>query len=383
MSTRIYGDKDTIERARRAKPGDPHVYVNMEAIMELPEQFEVHIEKVKFDFNQDFVDVGGTFMPTPKLMNAIAEARGIEGTTEIHVESIIEEVDINPLLCKPLDAEPTIRRMIVGKRSIKTGKVLNEDGTWRQSDPCAVDYNAWERCLIEWSKEEEITDGYNTAGRKVNQGGNTFYERQWYNKEKRQTESGAYYPKYDNRFKRQRHLTEAMKFAQRQADTKARNIVIRVLAGLKTGYQKDELKDGYFIFPRIRRSREILKLETAADLQARAKGLTGRGDQATALLFGPSEASAPQEDDFPTDPEPEPAKKEISKREHMVAILKAYQKDDLIAADLKESAVKVIAWLEKTPDAEQDAKYWPKAIEIHRKIETKIPSEGRIDHKIF
>ena len=126
----IYGDENTINRVKTARPGDPHIYVNMEAINELPDEYEVRLKKVIFDFNKDFDKVGnGNYMPSASLMNKIAEARGIEGTNDIQVLSIYEVININPLLCKPLDAEPTVRKQLVAKRVIKTGKVLNEDGT--------------------------------------------------------------------------------------------------------------------------------------------------------------------------------------------------------------------------------------------------------------
>jgi len=386
MASKIYGDPATLKQAREAKPGDPHVYVNMEAIQELPEQFEVQINRVTFDPAKDFDDVGnGTFMPSPRVINDIAEARGIEGANEVKIESIIEEVDICPLMCRPLGSDPMIRRMIVGKRAIKTGRVLNEDGTYRSSDPCCVDYNAWERCLIDWSKEEEATHGYDP--KIVKHGKYTAFNK---------TYEGAYYEKtvgqnvyqygckYDNEFKRQRHLAETMKFAQRMADTKARHVVVRVLAGLKTGYTEEDLKAGYFIFGKIRRSREILKLETAADLSARARGITGPGDHAQEMLFGSSAPQTEPEPEFPLDVTPAPqAEPPKTKREHMIGILEIYTADKVVLPADVESVTKVLAWLNKNSEAEKDAKYWPKAIALLKKVEASVPEPGRIVHKIY
>ncbi len=44
--SKIYGDENTIKKARDAKPGDTISYVNWEAIDELPDEFESRIEKV-------------------------------------------------------------------------------------------------------------------------------------------------------------------------------------------------------------------------------------------------------------------------------------------------------------------------------------------------
>lgn len=380
----IYGDDTTIKRAKEARPGDPHVYVNMEAINELPDEYEVHLERVTFNFDKDFDDVGnGNCMPSPSLMNKIAEARGIEGTSDVEIKSIIEDIDINPLLMKPLGSEPTIRRQIVGKRVIKTGKVLNEDGTWRKSDPCSVDYNVWDRCLIDWTKEEEATQGYNSSI--VKNGEYTSFSKK---KSGPHYIKGNYaYPlKYNTPYARQRHLAESMKFAQRMADTKARHVVIRVLAGLKTGYKKDELTDGFFIFAKIRRSREILKLETAADLQARSQGLTAPAEESQKMLFGPDEKEPAitiveeTENDWPSE---EPETPPPTLRELLIGIFIEYQKNNFIKDDKKNNTDRVIKWLEKTQNAEEDQVYWPKALNVLKDLEKTIPEEMRMKHSLY
>jgi hypothetical protein len=378
----IYGDESTINRVKNARPGDPHIYVNMDAINELPDEYEVRLEKVVFDFEKDFDDVGnGNYMPSPSLMNKIAEARGIEGTNDVQVLSIYEEININSLLCKPLDAEPTVRKQLVAKRVIKTGKVLNEDGTWRSSDPCSVDYNVWERCLIDWMKEEELTNGYDNS---IVKNGEYSYFKEKRNGPHYLKGQYAYPIKYMTQYQRQRHLAEAMKFAQRIADTKARHIVIRVLAGLKTGYQKDELKDGFFIFAKIRRSREILKLETAADLNARSRGLTAPADESQSLLYGPDQDAEPaitlvDEPVFPSNKEePVPTLCRL-----LIGILEEYKKNMLIPDDKKDVAAKVLSWLENNPEAEKDEKYWSRAINILKDIEISIPQEMRMRHSLY
>ena len=384
MNQKIYGDPDTINLVKNARPGDPHVYINMEAIAELPDQYEVHFNKVTFDPKNDFDDVGGSYMPSPRVMNDIAEARGIEGTNDIKIESIIEEIDINPLLCKPLGSEPTIRKTIVGKRAVKTGRVLNEDGTWRTSDPCTVDFNAWERCLIEWTKEEEATNGYDPQ---IVKNGPYEYFKKKYNGQYYQKGQYAYPIKYISPYTRQRHFAEMMKFAQRQADTKARHIVIRVLAGLKTGYTEEEIKDGYFIFAKIRRSRQILQLETAADLQARAQGITSRGDNAQAMLFGPSDNAEPAitivEEEWPThetqsDPEPVPTRRDL-----LIGIFEEYKKNNFITGDKIGKVDACLKWLNDTMNAEDDVTFWKKSVGILKEIEETIPVDMRMRHSLY
>jgi len=240
-----------------AKPGDRAVYVNMDAIRELPEQFEAVITKVLYDKNKlenDFSNVGSrdtpSWMPDPQLMYKIAEAKGISGISGSS-ESIVEEVDINPMLRKAMDASPTTRKMVVGKRVTKQSFVIQDDGTERHSSLCTTEYNVWERCMELWSKEEAFTDGY--------------------------TKEGKFPTKYDTMYKRRAHFDAEMKFAQPKAETKANLKTIRELAGMMTGFAPDDLKTGFLIFSRVRRSSDSLKVEAAA--------MMSKGAKATAALF--------------------------------------------------------------------------------------------------
>lgn len=252
--------QEVAQYLQQAKPGDRAVYVNMDAIRELPEQFEVVVTKVEYDKNNlanDFSNVGTkdtpSWMPDPQLMYKIAEAKGISGTDISHSESIVEEVDINPMLRKPMDSSPTLRKMVVGKRVTKQSYVLQDDGTERRSSVCTIEYNVWERCLEAWSKEESYTDGY--------------------------TKPGQYSNKYDTMYKRRAHFDTEMKFAQPKAETKANLKTIRELAGMMTGFAPADLKTGFLIFSRVRRSSDSLKVEAAAQLQI--------GQKAQATLFQP------------------------------------------------------------------------------------------------
>jgi hypothetical protein len=392
MKAKIYGDEKTLTRVKNAKPGDPCVYVNLEAIDELPDQFEVHIKKVEFDPAKDFDQLGkaDNYMPSPKVMNDIADKRGIEGTAEIRIEAIYEEVNINPMLCKPIEAEPTIRKIIVGKRVIKVGKVLMEDGTYRSSDPCSVDFNVWERCVIDWSEEEEATSGYDPAI--VKHGKYTAFEKTFegaYYEKKFGASTYQYGCKYENKFKRKSNFDTLMKFAQRQADTKARHVVIRVLAGLKTGYKKSEIAEGAFYFPQIQRSRLMLKMETAARLQAIANGNENRRPQA--LLFSPTETEEPRITLADDEPEPfavpdieQPVVK--TKRERLIDTLTTYQKENVIPAAWAENVKAMLSWLTSAKDADTNSameKHWVKCIGNLIVIEKAIPEAARVRHELY
>jgi len=361
---KLIGDPNVIKEARGKPAGDRSVYINWDAIRDLPPQFEVAVTEVKFnpkDLAADFSDVGnGTWMPQPHLMYEIAEACGIAGGDTSATEPLIEEVDINDMLMKPLDAEPTYRKMCVGRQVRKFSTRMQEDGTLARSSVCTSAYNVWERCVESWSKEELYTDGY--------------------------TKAGKYPPKYDTPRKRKAHFDGEMKFAHAKAETKAHLKTIRELAGLVTGYKAADLASGKLIFAKVRRSREILQAESAARLSALSKGI--EAPTVTAALFGPSSAEEVPEDEpirevEPESPEfdiePEPAQ-EQTKRKELIATFRHYVNEGLIVPESSESVNNVVAWLEKDPKAEESTARWNKSIEILKYVESKIPEEGRLTH---
>jgi hypothetical protein len=379
MSSKIFGDQEAIKRAQSAKPGDKATYINWDAINELPDEYEVVVTEIKFNpakLDDDFSDVGnGMWMPGTQLMYKIAEACGISGGDNSITEPLVEEIDINPMLCKPIDEPPIMRRMTVGRKVVKYSTRLQEDGTLIKSSACTSEYNTWERCLETWSKEEQYTEGY--------------------------TKQSKYPPKYDTSFKRRAHFHAELKFAHAKAETKAHMKTIRELAGLMTGYTPTDLKDGRLIFAKVRRSREVLRMETAARLQALSRG--GQIETpATKLLYGdvaepesvaqdepqsaepapePVEDAAPVETfDPPEDVEPEPEPK--SNRETLIEVLGHYQSEGLIVKEYEESADKILGWLKRNKDAESNATWWEKAIKILHSIETKIPDEGKVSHAL-
>ncbi len=352
----IYGDKATIDRARKAPAGDKGVYINWQAIEELPDEYEAIVTEVKYDPanpKASFSDVGnGTWMPNPDTMYKIAEACGISGVDNSASLPIIEEVDINPMLMKPLDAQPTIRRMIVGRSVTKQSTVMQEDGTLRTSSPCTSEYNAWERCCELWSKEEMYTNGYKNP-------------------------PGQYPNKYDTMYKRKLHFDSEMKFAHAKAETKAYLKTIRELANLVTGYKTADLVSGSLIFAKIRRSRELLKLETAARLQAMSRGI--EAPKVETLLF-PTSAPEPEQEPDPF-AEPEPIKK--SKREEFIDTLTYYLDNQMVTVGLVEGMTGVLNWLKNHTDAEADAAKWQAAVSRLRKVEEAIPEDGRLTHGIY
>jgi len=384
--SKIYGDKNTIKKARDAKPGDTMSYVNWEAIDELPDEFESRIEKVEFTIDNDF-DLTGDDMyyPHPDLMNRIAEKRGISGTLNSVIESIIEEVNINPLLCKPLEDPPVIQKKIVGMRVTKVGYTLEIDGTLKPSLPCTVDFNVWNRCCNEWAKEEEKTNGYDKSIQKTMPNGNIYYELEYYDKNKKETAPYKFFPKYNTKYKRNAYFEKLKLFDQRNADTKSKNVVVRTIVGMPTGFAKKDLKEGYFIVYRICRSREILKLETAANLTRISQG--GEPSPAGNLLFGP--VDEPEGIEPAKDPEPEPDPFDMedvtpsapTPEEELLGIFLTYQailKDD-------NSMEPARSWLEKKPDntAANYQRGWDKAIGILKDIEKKLDLSQLVEHKFY
>ena len=118
------------------QPGDKSVYINFDAIKDLPEEFEVVVTEVLFDpknLAESFSNVGSNnnpaWQPKVELMYKIAEACGISGGDESETQPMVEEVDINPMLMKPMDAPPTYRRMTVGRSVSKRSSRLMEDGS--------------------------------------------------------------------------------------------------------------------------------------------------------------------------------------------------------------------------------------------------------------
>jgi hypothetical protein len=386
----IVGNAETIARSKKAGPNDKWNHVNWDAINDLPEEFEPVITEIKYDpanLKESFSDVGNeTYMPKPELMYAIAEACGITGGDNSVTEPLIEEVDWNRIKSK-IGEPPNLVRAKVGVKVSKYSSVMQEDGTFRKSDVCTSNYNAYDRCCELWSKEEADTNGYTVE---IKDGKYTAFGKDQYGPHYYKGQY-AYALKYRTQYQRQAHFDAEMKFASAKAETKAHLKTIRVLAGLMTGYKKDDLKSGVLVFSKIRRSRAVLKMETGARLAALSRGEIG--STPTVALFGPqaapAEAEPPEaqveyavseriEEDSPFGADPEPVK---DPRAEYVAVLGNYF-PKMIAADKQDRAGKILNWAKTSNDAATH-KDWPRAIDFLKEVEAALPDEMRLTHRLY
>lgn len=381
--SKIFGEKATIDAAKAAGPGDKTVLINWDAIAELPDQYEVIISEVKFDpkkIEETFSDVGnGNFMPTPAMHYKIAEAKGISGGENSILEPIYETVDLSEMT---MASAPDYQKILVGYRCKKFSKVMEEDGTLRRSSACTIDYNVWNRISGFWANEEKQTEGYSN----VLQGEYTYYGKKVTGPHIKVT-SGKYTNdvplKYDNRFKRKVSFKEELKFAMQKAETKAHEKTIRELAGLMTGYRKEDLTSGRLIFAKVRRSREILQAESAANLSRISKGIDYKPVE---LLWDDSDSAAieDQEPEIVAEPETTPFENyvkpaEKSAKDRMLEALNNYD----IPKEMQKATNAMIEWLNKANDPESQPKFWDKAIQNLKNIESDIPSEYHLDHKLY
>jgi hypothetical protein len=370
----IQGKKEIIERVKKAKPGDPAVYVNIDAIEQLPDEYESTIVDVDFDIKRDFTNVGSeskpSWYPTVFFMNRIADKRGIVGHGKAIIETIYEDVNIS--LMEMCD-EPKIMHMKVGYKITKQGAVLQEDGVFRPCSPRTGMYNVWEECCLLWTKEEMYTEGY--------------------------TKPNKFPNKYDTKWKRRNHFQTEMDKALGTADSVAWSKCIRELTGMQTGYTTEDLKEGKLYFAKIRRSKLAIKAETAARLTALSSGKQIES-QPQELLFGPDtqagQESVPHEQamqqspiEFPT-AEPEPVKQEppppAPKWRQYIAVVDVYRKENIIPEDAKSALVGAYNWIKKMQDkAETDTggKWWNQAVQILKTLESVIPEVGRVEHTIY
>jgi hypothetical protein len=381
----IKGDAEVIAASKNARAGDPANLVNWDALNFLPDLYDGQVVRVNFQPPKsdkdpgDFSPVGGgMYMPSVDLMNRIADARGISGLDMAIPEPIMAEIDWNRMVCNFADP-PRLVRYLVGYSITKQGRVLTEDGTERVSDPCTVSYNAWERVCELFGKEEQYTDYYAKCQRAQN-------GALWYpGYEGKQT-----FCKYDTRAKRQAALDAELKFAERKADTKARNVVIRVLCGMQTGYTVADLKTGYFTFYKIMRSSFAIKSEHAARLNAMA-----HGENASASLYGPGrkciaeaapvDYATPQHDaTSPADNTPADLAESaladtprVLTRQLVINAFSSYLQADIITADKKDACSALVNWLLATENPEAQDIYWNKTIALLDEVESKIPEELR------
>ena len=361
----IEGTKEVINRARSLPVGHPAGLVSWDLLERIPDLYKAHVVAVPFKAPTkldagDFEPVGsGAYMPAVDLMNRISEARGINGLDKSTIEPIIQEIDWNRMICNFTEA-PKLVKYLVGYTVTKMGSVLGEDGEMRISDPCSVSYNAWERVCELFGKEEAATNYYDPSIVKRHQDGTGYFEKTW------KGEVSKSYLKYETRAKRQSAFDSEIKFAQRKADTKARNVVTRVLCGMLTGYNAEQLKEGAFYVGRITRSEFAIKSEHAARLQAMANGNSTGASKA--LFAPPPEPEQEQEPEIGRNVTP------LSGQEQLMKKLSYYVEKDLVVESMKDSVERMAAWLESEPNAE-NCDLWATAQATMNQIEQQIPQE--------
>ena len=378
--SKIIGDPKLEKWAREQPPGNTSVYINWDAINSMPEEYEPVLARVAYDpakLEETFANVGSrstpSWYPNTDFLYEIAEARGVIGSDVSLSERLIDEVDINPMMMKPIDAAPNFQKRHIGHKISKRSYVIQEDGEPRYSSVCTSEYDAWTRCIEDWSKEEKYTENY--------------------------TKPGKYDYKYDTPHKRQAHFLSELKFASAKAETKAHCKTIRELAGLPTGYTTAQLKSGIMVFVRIQRSQAVLKMETAANVEAIRNG--GRlGHRATAALFGgetqqiealqhddiPAEVVEPQSDDailsdFGSDI-PKQTSPYDGQPDHVRArmALEEYSGSGAVNSETSTLVTQMIGWLERNGERSlQDAR-WAQVLATIRQIEESVADGEYVDH---
>ena len=363
-------NKDVLKRIKSAKPGDPSVLVSLEALESLPEIYSATIVSIPFSIpdgknsNEDWSVVATypnvMYMPTVNLLSRIADARGVSGLDNGTQKQIIQLVDWNRITMN-YSAPPQLVNYPVGYEVVKQGSVLQEDGTERISDPAIIIYNVFERCNELWTKEESATDNYKNVT--VSSNGTKLYTA--YNKQQ---------PcKYDSQAKRLAHLASEMKFAEAKASIKARNLVIRTLCGLQTGYNIEQLKSGCFYIGKILRSNFAIKSEHAARLAGLSKGAV-MADNASDELYGYTGYTEIPEDVTPGETLIETPAEAVTilDRDTVIRKIGKYLEFNLVPNDKKDSAVNMLAWLESSPNAEENQKFWNRAVDVLTEIESNI-----------
>ena len=365
-------NKDVLKRIKSAKPGDPSVLVSLEALESLPEIYSATIVSIPFsvpngkESNEDWSVVATypnvMYMPTVNLLSRIADARGVSGLDNGTQKQIIQLVDWNRITLN-YSAPPQLVNYPVGYEVVKQGSVLQEDGTERISDPAIIIYNVFERCNELWTKEESATDNYKNVT--VASNGAKMYTA--YNKQQA--------CKYDSQAKRLAHLASEMKFAEAKASIKARNLVIRTLCGLQTGYNIEQLKNGCFYIGKILRSNFAIKSEHAARLAGLSKGAV-MIDNASDELYGYTGYTEIPEDVTPSETLIETPAESVTvlDRDTVIRKIGKYLEFNLVPSDKKDSAVNMLAWLESAPNAEENEKFWARAKEVLAEIESSIDS---------
>ena len=378
--SKIYGDEDTIKRAREAKPGDSTVIVNWDAIKEIPDQYEVKIIEVKFDpsnLEKFFTNVGTKYdpkyYPHIEFMYKIAEARGVSGGEAI-TETLYEDVEIDEM---NMTTTGQIIKKKVGYMVKKSAYVLEEDGTTRPSGERISIENAWEECVKAWHKEEKLTEGYSPTI--VKDGEYEYYNKKYTGKHYfiiNGKYKNAVPLKYDTKWKRKCHFDDELAKSLGKADSKAKSKAIREVVGLQTGFLPEDLAEGRIIVSRVRRSRGILQAESAARLSALSNGTQEQKEHT--MLFGPSGGTI----EMVEDTEPEIEIVTPTNREKLIKALEYYLNEETVELNETDTGTvnTMLKWLNDTLEAESNEAFWNKAMGNLKKIESGIPEFARFEH---
>jgi hypothetical protein len=186
-------------------------------------------------------------------------------------------------------------------------------------------------------------------------------------------------------------------FANAQAQTKSHEKTIRELACLPTGYKKEDLTDGVLFFVKIRRSSMVLKMETAARLEAiRNGGNPPRIENKQPISqiengvidITPEPPATPEPETFgtfETTPEPELDPRTIAnKPERLRYVFLKYIETEQVPQARIELVKKMADWLKDNPTAETafpDA--WKTQINNLRALENLIPELGQVQHGLY
>jgi len=362
-----------MQTVQDATPFNTNIHVNLEALNELPEQYAALLTAVHFntkDLEVDFTKISGKYMPKTQIMYKIAEARGVRGSQEAVSENVYEDVNINPMLCKGYEDQPTMRKMHTGCSSTKTAIVTEDDGTESPGAPCTVIDAFWNDCLKQWAKEEEDTEGYS----KVINGEYTYYNKKvtgkYYMKKNGQY-TNATPLKFDNKWKRTAFYEAQKDLSMNMAQTKSWLKCIREKAGLITAYDPKDLQSGELIFSKIVKSSEALKMESLSYLSSIEKGTASKESQN--LLFGyqPEKnvtddkkdherviaEEVVKQEEIQVEIVVEPETPSCTPVEEAIAEIECGCNSPFVSGELKQKLLNIKKWLEENLTADQ-SEHW-------------------------
>lgn len=360
--------EEAIKKYGDINPNQKNNFINWENVNNALQSDEWEPVFSEFSFDPKKLDKYFTYMkqsktwyPKPETFKSIMEKAGIEGCLiDTGIPSIIEyvksEIDINPILCKGLEENPTMRIIDVSVRVTKVSKIRNGDGTFSSSGPCSGEHPFFVKAVDEWMKEERWSEGY--------------------------TKPGEY--KFDNKYKRQKRLQELKMHALAIAETKALSATITVLAGLPKGFAVEDLSSGALGFVKFVRSKKYQTLYTMASLDAIRKGNTAQIEDMSTQLFGEN-----KNEDIKTEPIIDQEKEDSKPSQIFSTVDKTPDKTTKIRNLIEKYYKKYLSEISKIPNAKETIERYiidykkismKKLEEMLNKIENNIPGIEKIDY---